>query len=74
MQYIYADFACTPQPQPTTLPNHKPSPPPTLPPTQSPKSLHPLLPCLRPYSTRRAQSMVASSLIIAGVLNYIVAM
>jgi amino acid permease len=38
------------------------------------QSLHPMLPCLRPYSTARAQSMVAASLTIAGVLNFTVAM
>jgi amino acid permease len=38
------------------------------------QSLHPLLPCLRPYTTKRAQAMVASSLTIAGILVYTVAL
>ncbi|KAI8474958.1 MAG: transmembrane amino acid transporter protein-domain-containing protein [Monoraphidium minutum] len=37
------------------------------------QSLHPLLPSLRPYSTTRAQSMVATSLAAAGGLYYIIA-
>jgi hypothetical protein len=38
------------------------------------QSLHPLLPCLRPYTTKRAQSMVAAALSIACALNASVAL
>jgi len=56
-----------------------PSPPPTRTHARTTKhtttqSLHPLLPSLRPYSTQRAQRMVATSLSIAGVLYYTIAM
>lgn len=38
------------------------------------QSLHPVLPSLRPYTTRRAQSLVAASLTISGALVYTIAM
>ncbi|GBF92964.1 amino acid transporter [Raphidocelis subcapitata] len=38
------------------------------------QSLHPLLPSLRPYTTRRAQGVVATSLAIAGVLYYVISL
>jgi hypothetical protein len=39
-----------------------------------PQSLHPLLPSLRPYSTRRAQAVAATSLAAAGALYFVISL
>jgi hypothetical protein len=59
-----------PRPSPRRIvPDNSPPPPP-----RRRQSLHPLLPSLRPYSTRRAQGMVATSLAIAAGLYYVIGM